>query len=202
METYFDVDRVSHSSLSALERMFAGQSPELNVNPDILQFGSDFHCAVLEHHKYNKLLSSHAYYVEHMKESVEKNLLFSKIKSSPSVLFEHERYFTCPFTKIKCKSKYDIWDKEISMKADLKSTSARSRSAFIDSLSEYNYFRQASFYMMPDNTKTFHFIGVQKKHPFSTFTYSIDINHKKIVKGFEEYTYLLRKGIKLGYIKC
>lgn len=81
---------------------------------------------------------------------------------------EKAHFFTDPATGLPCKCKTDVLYKH-RLIVDVKTTSQPNRAAFLESCHEYDYHRQAAFYLDGVGARRFVFVGIQKKDPFDLF---------------------------------
>jgi hypothetical protein len=196
---YKQVSYISNSKLGEIKRILAGEPAELQIKEQTLELGRQLHLAALQPELYSFEADPFAWQVKNMVESLMKNVVFRSLRNNPLAKFEHERYWTCKTTGVKCKGKFDI--KLFSKLADLKTTSAQSQEEFTASLRGYDANRQSAFYLDGDDGDEFMFIGVQKKWPFKTFTHPVPLTDKWITDGREEYIFLIRQAIGMGIIK-
>jgi hypothetical protein len=195
---YGKVKAINNSKLGEVKRILAGEPAEISVKKETLELGRQLHLSALQYHLYNFEADPFAYQVKNMTDSLKKNLIFYSLITNPLAKFEYERYWTCRHSGVRCKAKYD--GKLYSKIYDLKTTSCQTLEEFINSLKLYDYDRQAAFYLDGDNGEEFIFIGVQKKWPFKTFTFSVGVNDPWLDRGREEYIFLTRKAISMGII--
>lgn len=81
---------------------------------------------------------------------------------------EKSHLFTDPGTGLMCKCKTDVLYKN-RLIVDIKTTSQPSRAAFLESCHEYDYHRQAAFYLDGVGARRFVFVGLQKREPYEVF---------------------------------
>ncbi len=105
---------------------------------------------------------------------------------------EQVELFTDPDTKLGCKSKLDVLYRRTTI-LDFKTTSARSRSEFLQKCLEYDYDRQAAFYLDAVGGKRFIFVGIQKVKPHALFHFEATAADGFVGYGRKKYKALLRK---------
>lgn len=196
---YKQVSSISNSKLSEIKRIINGQPAQLDIKQETLDFGTQFHLAVLQPERYDFDADPFAHHVRNMAASVMENVLFSDMLSSPFAKKEHEHYWTCKTTDVKCKGKLDL--RVFKKVSDLKTTSAKNAEDFKNSILSYDADRQAAFYFDGADAEEFIFVGVQKRWPYKTFTYTLYKDDPKIQRGRDEYIFLIRQAISMGIIK-
>ncbi|MFY7908429.1 MAG: PD-(D/E)XK nuclease-like domain-containing protein [Emticicia sp.] len=107
-------------------------------------------------------------------------------------------------TKLPCKAKLDLVCRK-NIIVDIKTTSQRSYNAFVKSCYQYEYDRQAAFYLDAHNRQTpskscFFFVGVQKKEPYDIFVFDALAHPNFIKDGRNKYQMLLQKWQEVGGI--
>ncbi|WP_106139205.1 PD-(D/E)XK nuclease-like domain-containing protein [Spirosoma oryzae] len=103
-------------------------------------------------------------------------------------------------TGLPCKGKLDIWCDRDETIVDLKSTSARSYGEFLKCCEDYDYDRQAAFYLDGNPfAKRFVIIGVQKTAPFQVFYFEATAARGCIEMGRKKYGALLRDIERFGF---
>ncbi|WP_243651318.1 PD-(D/E)XK nuclease-like domain-containing protein [Hymenobacter gummosus] len=75
---------------------------------------------------------------------------------------------------------------------DFKTTSCRDRAHFLATIEQYDYDRQAAFYLDALQADRFLIIGVQKKAPHALWTVEVSANLLLMEQGRKKYTALLR----------
>lgn len=73
-------------------------------------------------------------------------------------------YFELP-----ARCKYDLWMQELHYGADIKSTVCTTQKQFEESITYFNYDRQAAWYMDISGADKHMFIGISKKSPYKIF---------------------------------
>lgn len=106
---------------------------------------------------------------------------------------EQVRTWTDPATGLPCKARIDavVLPRRVHL-IDLKTTSCRSKSEFIDTCHDYDYDRQAAHYLSSDdNARFFEFVGVQKQPPYDVFRLPFHRSEAFIRGGFVKRDKLL-----------
>ncbi len=190
-ESYRALPRYSNSDLGELKR---GGKP-LAVKPETLAFGTAFHTLVLEPEKFdaNPIHIGDLATLTEMHNSILADVdLMRLIRNSQR---EQVRQWNCPLTNLPLKAKVDVsvMPRHVHL-IDLKTTSCTSKAKFIDTLTDYDYDRQAAFYLSSDPlTRYFEFVGVQKQPPYQVFRVSFHITDSFIVGGQQKVAELLKR---------
>jgi len=121
---------------------------------------------------------------------------------------EHIVLFTDPVTEVDCKARLDLVytspQRRSALVLDFKTTSARSQGQFLQSCYDYEYDRQAAFYLDAlrhadsgdwRHTRRFRFvlIGVQKQKPHRLFAVDATSIPGFVDYGRKKYRFWLRK---------
>ena len=184
---------ISYAQLTRFKAKLQGRTS--TYPPRALVFGSAFHTALLEpshlHLPDYNLRPSELRTLQRMTEAVtlhpEANALLR------SAQCEHTVQWLDPVTRSPCKAKLDLLLDSGNI-ADLKSTSAPNRSAFLASLDRYDYDLQAHFYLNSiKGARRFYFIGVQKRPPYQVFVESFYCNTLFMRKGKKKLRFLMKK---------
>jgi hypothetical protein len=186
---YYDLPRISNSDLSAFKRKLLGIAQP--AYPKALAFGHCLHTLLLEPDT-----------LQDIPEEVDQKLLH---RLHHSVLAdkrcrwylrfsrkEEVLLFTDPDTGLNCKSKLDVLYRRHTI-LDFKTTSTRSLSEFVQKCSEYDYDRQAAFYLDAVGGKRFIFVGIQKVKPHALFYFEATAANGFVEYGRKKYKALLRK---------
>lgn len=172
---YYDVDRLSHSRLNEFIRLLKGEK-SLPIIPKNAAFGKLLHAQLFEPEKYDQLLDSYLSFekiltfkdvliINRMNFKAAHFSIFKLMLDNPATEYEKEFYFD--LHGIAFKLKVDAIHKKLI--ADLKSTSARSLTEFLESCEKFGYFRQVAIYLHGTGADTFHIIGVSKSDPHDIF---------------------------------
>lgn len=105
--------------------------------------------------------------------------------------------FEDPTTLAKCKARLDLHTVSLKRQkkiiVDFKTTQAKDYAAFLRSLLEYDYDRQAAFYTDSIKAETFVFIGIQKIKPYDLFFFEASKAPGFLQYGRKKYKVLLKK---------
>lgn len=194
--TYRRLPRYANSDLSELAARL-NPTKHMKASAETLAFGSHFHQMVLEPgtatteqtarftaDKYGHLCSM---YLAFRREPGLTDLIDFRCQC------EVVRTWICPQTGLPLKAKIDaiVEPRRVHL-IDLKTTACKTKSAFIDSLMQYDYDRQAAFYLSSDPAaRFFEFVGVQKQAPYSVFRVPYHVSSPFIVGGQRKMNYLL-----------
>lgn len=105
---------------------------------------------------------------------------------------ETVQLWTDPATGLDLKSKLDITHKG-RLVVDIKSTSCRSYADFLTKCEQYDYDRQAAFYLDSIGAKKFVFVAVQKVKPYNVWLVEYSTRSPFIETGRKKYRALLRE---------
>lgn len=216
--SYHLIPRVSNSDLTRLKEEYLGYGtiPSARWYPETARtFGRAFHSHLLEPESVGgvirQLLPDLA-----PSDSDKLDTLTDRIRRDPfcrrylNGTSQRERIvlFTDPETGVACKSRIDLLHtspkRRSALILDFKTTSARSQSQFLQSCYDYDYDRQAAFYLDAlryaesgewADTRRFRFvlIGVQKQRPNRLFAVEATDIPNFIDYGRKKYRFWLRK---------
>jgi hypothetical protein len=184
---YYTVKRISNSDLQIAKHLIMGTP--LQRPKSAFHFGSALHEALLEPEKFH--ISHH--------RGVNTKLLYQCIevlRKERECLDlmegsrEQEVYWTDFYTKVECKSKLDIYKKD--MVIDIKTTRARTQLEFEDCIKAYEYDRQMAFYADSVIAAQVVLIGVSKSTG-NIFIFRQQSNSEFITVGRAKYRYILLK---------
>lgn len=108
---------------------------------------------------------------------------------------EQAIFWQDPVTQLPLKSKLDLQIRRRWV-IDLKTTSVKSEKDFIDSCHQYEYDRQAAFYLDAVQGRKFSLIGIQKQEPFQIYNYTPESGF--LEAGRKRYRKLLDEWYRLG----
>lgn len=161
-----------------------------------LDFGSAFHCLLLEPKKFDKTLYT-------AKEMIKVMDMCTAVKEVlPKEIFagkkEWEYYYN--YLGYRCKLKADIVIPQTV--GDFKTTACNDHTDFLKQAIEYDYPRQAAWYLdcpliQSKGINTFTIWAVSKTKPYPVFAYELDRSNPIIEAGRDEYKYLLEEFGKL-----
>ncbi|MFD1144936.1 PD-(D/E)XK nuclease-like domain-containing protein [Larkinella insperata] len=209
---YRSIPRVSNSDLTRLKEEFLGTNRFIGQRA--LQFGRAFHSHLLEPESVGGIIEQllpdlkpvESGRLEHLTEQVRRDSFCRRYLRKS----ERERVvlFTDPLTELACKARLDmVYTSPKSRHAlilDFKTTSARTQSQFLQSCYDYDYDRQAAFYIDGlrhadsrewDQTRQIRFIliGVQKQKPHRLFAIDATSIPDFVEYGRKKYRFWLRK---------
>ena len=75
---------------------------------------------------------------------------------------------------------------------NVKSTSTKTRAAFIKSMLKYDYFMQGLLYLYLERLENFYFIGVQKTDPSQIFVVDVADYPEELDKALEKIVWILK----------
>lgn len=197
---YRQIRRYANSDLSELAAKHFNK-PRFTCLPATLDFGSAFHTLILEPDTFDAAENlGYMPILNWMRESVETDTeLVSLIQNS-----EHEtvRTWIDEATGLPCKAKLDavVLPKRVHI-IDLKSTMCTSKAKFIDTCHEYDYDRQAAFYLSSDpNARFFELVGVRKTNPYTVYRTAYHRESEFVRGGFKKVNRLLRLAKETGFV--
>ncbi|WP_460973919.1 PD-(D/E)XK nuclease-like domain-containing protein [Spirosoma migulaei] len=197
--------RYANSDLSELANTLFNRSG-FKPKPETLAFGVAFHTLILEPEKRQSILLAAgigqqqmiSLYVmeERLKNCTDIYTMLADAKKEQVV-----QWVDGP-TGLLCKAKIDaIIQPKANHYVDLKTTSCTSHSAFVQSCYDYDYDRQAAFYLSSDpKASFFEFIGIQKVAPYNVYRVSFHKSHEFILYGMKKANYLLSKAKELNFV--
>ena len=186
MLNYYDIPAVSNSLLGVVKRELLGQ-PVLNQASQALRDGDAVHKLILEPHKF-----------DFRKYSGRERMAFMKMQAGCMAVAGHmmegqkEVEYFYEYMGLRCKMKADIVNEKELVITDLKTTRWSKHEEFIMSAMEYDYPRQAAWYLDAPpirelKIETFRIIAICKADPYSTFVWELDANDPLIEAGREDY---------------
>lgn len=111
-----------------------------------------------------------------MKESFDKNKIISQLLNDVNI--ESSCFWTDPKTRVLCKCRPDAY-RDDGIIIDLKTTEDASRQSFRKSIVNFNYDKQAAYYLdglncIENKFRHFVFIAIEKSPPFGLAIYELD----------------------------
>ena len=189
MHTYRQIPAISNSDLTDFKNYLFGR--KFRKPQKAFDFGSVLHETILE--PKNEIVIPDSVDMELI------NRLTKKVREDKFCKWilqfagkERINLFTDPITDLRCKSKLDLVYKN-SLIVDLKTTGQTTYEAFLQSCFDYDYDRQAAFYLDSIGGKRFVFVGIQKKAPYDLFFFDASKEKNFIETGRKKYKALLRK---------
>ena len=186
---------VSNTDLSELKAQLLGQLRTLN--PQALRFGAGFHAAILEPTldalptdlppAQRRLLTTLASTVRRHRYC--RDLLY---RGTPELT--HTAIHT--ETDLQVKVRPDLLVRSRAGRRltliDFKTTSCRDYAQFVGTVEQYDYDRQAAFYLDVLQADRFLLIGVQKKAPHDLWLVEVSADFATMAQGRKKYQHLLR----------
>ncbi|WP_421827556.1 PD-(D/E)XK nuclease-like domain-containing protein [Larkinella sp.] len=212
---YRSIPRVSNSDLTRLKEECLGYtSPGRLVPQRAMEFGRAFHSHLLEPERIGGIIEQllpdmkpvESGRLQHLTEQVRRDSFCNRYLRRS----ERERVilFTDPITELGCKARLDMVytspKRRSALILDFKTTSARTQSQFLQSCYDYDYDRQAAFYIDSlrsadsqewEQTRQIRFvlIGVQKQKPHRLFAVDATSIPDFVDYGRKKYRFWLRK---------
>ncbi len=188
------IPAIANSDLTEFKNFLFGKP---NFKPQkAFDFGTALHEMVLEP---RKLISApdtvDMDLVQHLSKQVRANKFCQWALRFASK--EQINLFSDLHTGLDCKTKLDLNHRN-RLIVDLKTTSQPNYERFVKSCLDYDYDRQAAFYLDSVNAKRFVFVGIAKKAPHGLFIFEPDRDF--IQAGRQKYRALLRKWKEVGFM--
>ncbi|MBC8154694.1 MAG: PD-(D/E)XK nuclease-like domain-containing protein [Bacteroidetes bacterium] len=217
-DDYRAISRVSNSDLTRLKEAHLGYSvsgPSARfIKPGTKDFGRAFHQHLLEpatigtvmEQLMPDMLPADTTKLHTLMHTVRQDSFFRRYRRLSAL--ERVVLFTDPETNLACKSRLDLVytspKRQNALVVDLKTTSARTQAQFLQSCYDYEYDRQAAFYLDSlryadqgewASTRQFRFvlIGVMKQSPNRLFVVDATSIPGFIDYGRKKYRFWLRK---------
>jgi hypothetical protein len=185
---------VSNTDLSDLKASILGQSRR--PNPVALAFGSHFHTAVLEPQHYQRTDERGIKWPD--LETLARQLRRQRYCRDLLYRGQAEQSYTATHTAtgIGVKLRPDLLMRSRAGRQltliDFKTTSCPTFEHFLSTIEQYDYDRQAAFYLDVLKATRFLIIGVQKKAPHAVWRVELTATPGLIEQGRKKYTALLR----------
>jgi hypothetical protein len=100
------------------------------------------------------------------------------------VPFMHDGFFF----EIPCKVKFDLWSWLLNWGGEIKTTSATTKEQFMKYCDEYDYDRQAAFYMINAGSKKHMVIAISKVFPHPIFIHCVTAGDPFYQRGYAKIT--------------
>lgn len=198
---YWTLPCISNSRLTQFRNwLFGIREPE---RKRVYSLGRALHERLLEPHKASPLPGSVS--PEHV-DALERRLRENPFCNWYMRFSEKEtvRLFTDPDTGLPCKAKLDLVYKNRTV-LDLKTTAARNYKQFVERCHEYDYDRQAAFYLASlgrqagGRVPKFLFVGIQKVEPYNLYFFDATAEAGFVEYGRKKYKALLKKWQEVDY---
>ncbi len=186
---YYSIRRISNSDLTAFKHKLLGMPQKLPTKA--ISFGIALHTLLLEPQKLEELLAD-------VDEGLLNRLAGAVLADKQCRWYlrysrkEQVELFEDAHTGLPCKAKLDIIYRRSTV-LDFKTTSARTPHEFAAKCLQYDYDRQAAFYLDAIGGKWFIFVGTQKVKPFRLFHLEATARPGFVEYGRKKYQALLRK---------
>lgn len=179
---------VSNSLLNEVKKLLINDMFQFPAGR-FYQVGTEVHRAVLEPHidPEDEFSEDEQEVIDGMVTSLLDDSLVQELlaKSTNEVVYIKQ------ILGINMKAIIDILVADEGIGADLKTTSARTRNAFLKSIRKFNYLRQAAIYMEIGDLDTFYFIAVNKKPPFKVFIVDVMEFPEEMAEALKEAKILI-----------
>jgi PDDEXK-like domain of unknown function (DUF3799) len=194
MLNYRQIPAISNSDLNEFRNYLFGRP---NFKPQrAFDFGSVLHETILEPKKLIQAPESvDMDLIQHLSQQVRSDKFCRWILRFASK--EQIHLFRDKSTGLNCKTKLDLNYKS-RLIVDLKTTSQTSYDRFMKSCLDYDYDRQAAFYMDSIGAKRFVFVGIAKKAPHGLYHFEADRTF--IETGRKKYKALLQRWKEYDYV--
>ena len=198
---YWSIPRISNSRLTQFRNWLFGIRK--SEPKRVYSLGSALHERLLEPRKATPMPDSVS--PEHL-DALERRLREDPLFGWYTRFSEKEtvRLFSDPSTGLHCKAKLDLVYKNQTV-LDLKTTMARTHKQFVERCHEYDYDRQAAFYLdslgrqASSKPAKFLFIGIQKVEPYNLYFFDTTVEPGFVEYGRKKYKTLLKKWQEVDY---
>ena len=189
MENYRSLPRISNSDLTEFKNFIFGDTQAKPLKA--FAFGTALHELVLEPATIVEVPDSVDLTLIQRLARIARNDKFLKwaLRFSKK---ETVRLWQDPVTGLELKSKLDIIHKN-RIVVDIKSTSCKSLAEFLKTCEQYDYDRQAAFYLDSIGARKFVFVAVQKVSPYHVWTIEHHSAGQFVETGRKKYKALLRE---------
>jgi hypothetical protein len=191
---------VSNTDLSNLKAQVLGQLR--NPSPAALAYGTAFHAATLEPATYARTDDNCPWeQLEQLARLVRRNRYCRDLLYRGQPELTHTAVHTA--TGVEVKVRPDLLVRSPAGRRltliDFKTTSCRDLPHFLSTIEQYDYDRQAAFYLDALQADRFLIIGVQKKAPHALWTVEASANLVLMHQGRKKYQALLREYSRRQY---
>ncbi|MCR5888326.1 PD-(D/E)XK nuclease-like domain-containing protein [Hymenobacter sp. J193] len=188
-----ELPHVSNTDLSNLKAQVLGQLR--TPSPAALIYGTAFHAATLEPATYARTADKCPWeQLEQLARLVRRNRYCRDLLYRGQAELTHTAVHTA--TSVPVKVRPDLLVRSPAGRRltliDFKTTSCRDLSHFLTTIEQYDYDRQAAFYLDALGATRFLIIGVQKKPPHQVWRVELTTIPSLIEQGRKKYTRLLR----------
>lgn len=187
--------QVSNTDLSELKAQILGQLRQ--PNPVALAYGSHFHAAVLEPATYQRTDERGIRWpeLETLARQVRRQRYCRDLLYRGTAELTHTATHTATGVQVKIRPDLLVTSPagRRTTLIDFKTTSCPDLARFLASTEQYDYDRQAAFYLDALGADRFLIIGVQKKAPHQVWVFDATAAPGFIEQGRKKYTALLRR---------
>ncbi|MBO0936445.1 PD-(D/E)XK nuclease-like domain-containing protein [Fibrella sp. HMF5335] len=196
---YRQLPRIANSDLTELKNHLFGL-PQRKHSPAQV-FGTRFHDLLLEDAGAVPT-GKGAAATKRMLDVMRANPFFNHIIADAQI--ETAQYWDDELTGLPCKARLDIRHPAQGLVVDVKTTSARSQREFEESCYQYEYDRQAAFYLDGCQltgacANRFILLGIQKQKPHNLYVVEVLADSIFIDNGRRKYRRLLRSWQEVGF---
>jgi hypothetical protein len=181
-DPYYSRSEVSNSDLGALEKYFERDAFTIDLTA-AFRFGSLLDAMITEPEQVDYFKMTVAGEPMPKDEFVKAGIMKAKFFADPmckhlasisemqkvTIKHDFEICYEGINFKLDMRAKWDFFVKDIDMSGDLKTTASTTQKQFEDSISHYNYDRQAALYMDLEGKTNFIFLGISKTAPHKIF---------------------------------
>jgi PDDEXK-like domain of unknown function (DUF3799) len=199
-DEYRKLKAYSNSRLSEIKNLLMGMEQPKPLKA--FSMGSILHQLILEPElaeaeDYVFLSPAPRRHLKAAMQAVLRNRLLRRVLRSEEAEREQVIQWTDKVTGLPCKAKVDIAYRDHRGRhiIDLKSTGERTREAFLRSCAQYEYERQAAFYLDGSGAESFTIYGVQKVAPYRVFRKGY--TRRELEIGRWKYRFILGKVVEL-----
>ncbi len=185
---------VSNTDLSELKAQVLGQLRQ--PNPQALAFGAHFHAATLEPATYARTEEKCPWpQLEQLARQVRRHRYCRDLLYRGTAELTHTATHTATGVHVKIRPDLLVVSPagRRTTLIDFKTTSCPDFPRFLASAGQYDYDRQAAFYLDALNADRFLIIGVQKKAPHEVWVFNATTAAGFIAQGRKKYAALLRR---------
>jgi PDDEXK-like domain of unknown function (DUF3799) len=196
-EAYFALPAWSNTRLGDVLKHLKGEETQPTKPSRAFAFGSAVHGLILEDKEpdWSKFQKAERRDIEGIAAAAKANAALQ------AYLKDCQKEMTATWHKEgqPCKAKIDIMPVQANTILDLKTTRATTREEFLESCKEYNYDRQAAWYMEAAGAQNMIFVAFCKTAPYEMFTYHISTRSAFARQGKKRAAFLLNKALVINY---
>ncbi|WP_018619752.1 PD-(D/E)XK nuclease-like domain-containing protein [Spirosoma luteum] len=193
--SYRTLPRYANSDLGEFRNLLFGYP--IKPQSGAQTFGTLFHALLLENKPDAALTPARLKQAQTMRDAVLKNLTSRQLLELASK--EVVKIWDDDRTGLLCKARLDLWEPDQALIVDVKTTSCRTYGDFLNQCEQYDYDRQAAFYVDGSQARRYVILGVQKQAPFSVFYFEATACRGCIEGGRKKYQALLKSIKEVGF---